>query len=166
MAAAAEGSASSAKGLVSAETLCGITGLTDRRHRQLASDGFFPSPVRGEYQFVPALKGLFRYFREQLHGSTGKSNINDEKLRKLREEADKLALENEKTRGNLVETEAVYKHFEGIFVSFRQRVLASGLSDDEKDELLNDLRRLKAKGITATATGATTEYTDHTEGKA
>lgn len=72
-------------------------------------------------------------------------DIEAETLRKVSEEADKVALQNEKTRGSLVEIEAVYKHFEGLFVSLRARILASGLVTEEKDELLNDLRKLKAR---------------------
>ncbi len=131
--------------VISGEKLEGLTGLTDRRHRQLAKEGYFPNPERGSYQLTPTLKGLFKYFREvRLKDST---TMAAEKLRKLKEEADRVALENERTRGKLVEVEAVYKHFEGIFVSFRARVLASSLSNEEKDELLNDLRKLKARDI-------------------
>jgi hypothetical protein len=111
----------------------------------LAKDGYFPPPERGQYQLAPTLRGLFKFYREVRQKDTG--NLAAERLRKLKEEADKIALENEKTRGALVEIEAVYKHFEGIFVSFRARVLASGLTDEEKDEVLKDLRRLKARDV-------------------
>lgn len=50
--------------LISGEKLEALTGLTDRRHRQLAKEGHFPPPVRGLYEMVPALQGLFRYYRE------------------------------------------------------------------------------------------------------
>ena len=69
-----------------------------------------------------------------------------ERLRKTREEADKLALENDKTRGALVEADKVYKWAEGVFVALRQGILASGLNETEKDELLGELRGLKDRG--------------------
>jgi hypothetical protein len=53
-------------GAISAEQLCAITGLTDRRHRQLASAGFFPPPIKGKYQAGKTLIGVIRYQREQL----------------------------------------------------------------------------------------------------
>ena len=65
-----------------------------------------------------------------------------EELRKTREEADKLALHNAEKRKTLVEAEAVYRMFQGVFISMRQTVLGSDLSDREKDELLNNLRAL------------------------
>lgn len=74
-------------------------------------------------------------------------DLDAERLRKTKEEADKIELENEKTRGTLIEIESVYKHFEGVFVSFRARVLASNLEDQEKDEILKDLMKLKARDV-------------------
>lgn len=54
-------------GTISGEKLCELTGLTDRRHRQLAAEGYFPPPSAGDYQLKPTLIGLFRYFRDQVH---------------------------------------------------------------------------------------------------
>lgn len=78
-----------------------------------------------------------------------------EELRKVREEADKVALHNAKERGALVEVEAVFRTFQGVFISMRQTILGSELSDREKDELLNNLRALsydeaKRNGIAET----------------
>lgn len=53
-------------GTITAEYLCGITGLTDRRHRQLAKAGYFPPPIDGRYQSGAALVGIIKYQREQL----------------------------------------------------------------------------------------------------
>lgn len=65
-----------------------------------------------------------------------------EDLRKVREEADKLALHNSKARGSLVEVEAAFRHYQGVFVALRQRILGSSLSDKEKDDLLNNMTGL------------------------
>jgi hypothetical protein len=51
--------------LVPAEKMRALTGLSDKQLRGLAGKGFFPSPVRGQYQFIPSLIGLFRFYREQ-----------------------------------------------------------------------------------------------------
>jgi len=50
---------------IASEQLCVLTGLTDRRHRQLAKDGWFSPPIKGQYILVPTLQGLFRYYRER-----------------------------------------------------------------------------------------------------
>lgn len=56
---------SQADGYCSAEWLCSKTGLTDRRHRQIAAAGYFPSPIRGRYQTGLTLLGMIRYLSEQ-----------------------------------------------------------------------------------------------------
>ena len=101
--------------------------LTNR----LKTNGIIPNEKDKRYSTQQICKAVF-------------GDIDVERLRKLTEEADKLALDNEKTRGGLVEIEAVYKHFQGLFVALRSRLLASSLTDEEKDELLGDLRKLKA----------------------
>jgi hypothetical protein len=72
-------------------------------------------------------------------------DLRGEQTRETKERADKLALANEKERGRLLDAEKVYKHYEGVFVTLRQKTLASAMTDDEKDELLNDLRALKSR---------------------
>lgn len=54
--------------LISAEKLRALTGLTDKVHRGLAARGFFPAPVRGQYQAAQTLVGMFRYYRELAEG--------------------------------------------------------------------------------------------------
>ena len=96
---------------------------------------------------VPGDDGLFSTL-EMAKAIFG--DIEGERLRKTKEEADKLELENAQTRMELVSVELVYKHFEGVFISFRQKILASALTEDEKQDLLNDLCRLKAKDLQPT----------------
>lgn len=115
--------------------------LSDRRLRQIAAEGFFPEPTRSQYDLLATLLGLCRFYRE-LHLRRA-DEIQAQELRRLKETADKLALENEKTRGGLVEIEAVISHFQGLFIALRARILASALTDPEKDEILNDLRAIK-----------------------
>ncbi len=68
---------------ISADRLCELSGLTHRRHLQLASDGFFPAPVEMTWQLEPTIQGLFRYYRE--HNTRTKEklvNTKDEKTQK------------------------------------------------------------------------------------
>jgi hypothetical protein len=53
--------------VISAEKLSALTGLSDKRHRQLAKDGYFPAPTDGEYLVSQTIAGLFKYFRENHH---------------------------------------------------------------------------------------------------
>jgi len=65
-----------------------------------------------------------------------------EKLRKTREEADRLALANARSRGELVEIAAVKKLGEKVMVALRNRILAMPLTDEEKDRCLGELLSL------------------------
>ena len=51
---------------VSAAQLGTLSGLTERRLRELAaSESWIPKPVGGRYQLVPTIQGLLRYCRER-----------------------------------------------------------------------------------------------------
>ncbi len=51
-------------GAISVEQLVKLSGLTDRRLRELAAEGWFPKAVNGQYQLVPTIQGLLRSYRE------------------------------------------------------------------------------------------------------
>lgn len=63
-----------------------LTGLTDRRLRQLAKAGYFPPPIKGQYQQTVTIRGLFKYYRED-HNHSAKT-LNEAKLTKLKADAE------------------------------------------------------------------------------
>lgn len=69
-------------------------------------------------------------------------DIEAERLRKTREEADKLALQNARSRGELVEITSVKKLGEKIMIAIRNRILNMPLTDEEKDRCLLELMDL------------------------
>lgn len=75
---------------ITALDLCALTGLTDRRHRQLAADGYFPPPVESQYVMLPTIRGLFKYYRE--HNQRTKEKIIGTKDRKTQMEMRLLKL--------------------------------------------------------------------------
>ncbi|HEV2210841.1 MAG TPA: hypothetical protein VG167_18870 [Verrucomicrobiae bacterium] len=90
---------------ISGDELCEITGLTDRRHRQLATEGYFPSPRKGRYKLHETLAGLFRFFREQLHSKEDSLAVE----RKAAVHAKRIKLETETAilKGLYVEREQI-----------------------------------------------------------
>jgi hypothetical protein len=52
-------------GTIDTAQLMRLSGLTDRRLRELAEEGWLPRPNRGEYSLVPTIQGLLRYYRER-----------------------------------------------------------------------------------------------------
>ena len=131
--------------VVPTKTMVALTGLTDRRLRQHAADKLFPKPVSGKYELVATLNSLFAYYRKRLDGKAGANdpNLDSEKLRLVREQADKHWLDNQRTKEELVEREKVGKFIAKTFVAIRQKVIASSLTTEEQDEILLDLQSLQ-----------------------
>ena len=69
-------------------------------------------------------------------------DMDGEKLRLVREQADKHYLDNQRTKELLVERPKVGKFLERTFVALRQKILASSLTNEEQDELMLDLASL------------------------
>ena len=121
---------------ITADELCALTGLTDRRHRQLASDGYFPEPKRGRYQTRKTLQGLFRFMLDR---SNRKGSIDAAKLKKIEEEARLLEIERQEREGLLVSKAAcdqANKKFyaiimQGIDQKFGQELPSLAVSLDE-----------------------------------
>ena len=110
------------EGEISAEMLCEITKLTDRRHRQLADDGYFPPPIAGVYQMVPTLTGIVNYLREMADRNS--DSMAEEKLRKTRAERQLAELKLSRERHESLDAQAVIKAWSGILVTIRQKLLA------------------------------------------
>lgn len=103
---------------ISGESLCLLTGLTDRRHRQLAKSGHFPPPIKGEYQRDATLAGLFKFYREMGERSRNrKDKIDDEKLRKLQ-------LENDESEGRMTDTYKLAERVAPSLIAFRDAIYA------------------------------------------
>ncbi len=52
-------------GTIATLQLSRLSGLTERRLRELSAEGWLPKPANGVYQLVPAIQGLLRYYRER-----------------------------------------------------------------------------------------------------
>ena len=52
-------------GIISAPQLARLTGLNERRLRELAAESWIPKPVDGRYQLVPVIQGLLRFYRKR-----------------------------------------------------------------------------------------------------
>ena len=89
----------------SAEQMEGLTGLTERRLRQLAKLGYFPPPERGKYQQVATIRGLFKYYRED-HNQAAKT-LNGAKLTKLKADAEMAQLKLAEAKRQVIGREIV-----------------------------------------------------------
>lgn len=82
-----------------------LTGLTDRRLRQLAKAGYFPPPVKGQYQQTVTIRGLFKYYRED-HNQSAKT-LNDAKLTKLKADAEMAQLKLAEAKRDVIRRNVV-----------------------------------------------------------
>jgi len=106
---------------IAAEQLCSLTGLSDRRHRQIAKDGYFPPPINGQYQMAVTLQGMFRYYREL--SAKRSSTVEDEKQKKLAAERKIAELTLSKLRGEVFKAGSVVRCWENITLTVRQKFL-------------------------------------------
>lgn len=76
------------------KTLCEISGLTDRRHRQMVVEGILPPLEKNSFPLVATMKGLLAHYQ------TMNSELRE---KKLHEEIRKLQIQNDTKMGKLQE---------------------------------------------------------------
>ena len=87
------------------EQLEALTGLTDRRFRQLAKLGYFPSPINGQYQQTVTIRGLFKYYRED-HNQAAKT-LTGAKLTKLKADAEMARIKLAEAKREVIDRDLV-----------------------------------------------------------
>ncbi len=135
-------------GRISADKLCELTGLTDRRHRQLAKDGWFPSPYKGRYEANKTLAGLFKYLREQLAKKSDVEKTERAKLATIKRETaeEMLAILREK----YVEKDAIGPALRNVSLHQRavlQRKLESELGPNLAGLTTPEIRKRLAAAV-------------------
>jgi len=126
----------STKKIISVADMCAVTEYSERWLRDLAKQGHIQTPIKGEYPMIETLRGIIRFLKQRAHqGGT----MAEEKLRKLKEEADRVALENAARREELCDKQDLLSRLAVIYTAMSQRILNSSLRDHEKDALLQEL---------------------------
>jgi len=96
--------------------------------KRIASAGVLPG-ADGKYSTVDICSAVF-------------GDIEGEKLRLIREQADTQAIKNATARRELLPKDDVTAHLSAVLVAIRSAILASGQTKEEKADLINNLRRL------------------------
>lgn len=122
---------------ITADKLCVLTGLTDRRHRQLADDGYFPAPVGGEYLLSATIQGLFRFYREGRKET--RDEMAQEKIGLTRAQREAQERENRRRSGQLAEAADVIQLVHRFCFAARQKILLASMPEEEKQAILVDL---------------------------
>lgn len=62
-------------GTMSFEEFSSLTGLTDKQHRQLAKEGWFPPPEDGRWKTSPCIRGCSTYYRGMAERNERRPNV-------------------------------------------------------------------------------------------
>jgi hypothetical protein len=126
--------------LIASGKLCDLTGLSDRWHRKLAEQGYFPTPINGMYQKDKAVAGIVRYYRER-HSKIARTIAEDKSL-KTKREIELLELRIAEESRKLVPVAQVERVWCGITLALRQAILAADIPEAAKEELARTCREI------------------------
>nr|WP_306266470.1 hypothetical protein [Pararhizobium sp. IMCC3301] len=110
---------------VTAAELGSWLGLSANRVNALARDGAISRDDQKRFDLKPAIRAYAKHMRD---GQTGRLASNPDlaaqKLRLAQEQADKLAIANARTRGEMLDAKQVAATWAGILTDLRAAVLA------------------------------------------
>lgn len=98
--------------------------ITPRRLNQLQDEGVIKPIKRGTWELVDTLHGYIRFLRDGQKSPNGSPDVRAERARLIKEQADKVAMENEHMRANSIPAEVVKDVWGGIISAARARLLA------------------------------------------
>lgn len=112
--------------------------------RAAAEFGIDRRPLERRLVEVGAKGGVDKKFSTAEICAAVFGDLKAEKLRAAKEDADRKWLANEKEKGNLIEKGFMVKKMMDVFVVVRQKIMSfPNLLDEEKNQLLNEIRSLK-----------------------
>ena len=99
-------------------------GLTANRVHALARDGVLPREVDKTYPLKSSVRAYADHCRQLAKGKATDKDLAEEKIRLAREQADKIALQNARARGDLIDSREVATAWRGVVVDLRAALLA------------------------------------------
>jgi hypothetical protein len=122
---------------IDAEALSALSGLTDRRHRQLAKAGYFPPPNNGQYPLNATIRGLFKYYRERAKGA---DPLTQARLAKVESDTELNRLTIDERKRKLVPVDELIPLLGKFLSAARARIDGDPkLEREEKDVIIEDL---------------------------
>ena len=132
-----------------------LLNISGTRIRQLVEEGVIVKLEKGRYDLWASVEGYIKFLQDRRVNqwdsrAEDQTDLKREQLRRTKEEADKLHLQNERTRGELVELIAVETLTEGMIKAMKSRILGmSMLTKKEQDSLLIELLSLRDMNLSA-----------------
>jgi phage terminase Nu1 subunit (DNA packaging protein) len=107
-----------------ATVIAKLFNLTERHVQRLAKDGIIPKAARGKYELVGCVQGYVRYLQERaMGGDINSTDFGTENIRVKKLTADKLQLEVDVLKGNLVPRELIEDELANIILTARAKLL-------------------------------------------
>lgn len=133
--------------IATTSSLASVLSLTKTRIGQLVEEGVLVKLERGKFPLCDSVNRYVNYLRNQPKNQWGakgedETDFDRERLRRTKEEADKLELLNARTRGELVEVAQVKKLGEKVMASIKTVIMNDSITDDAKDKCLKNLKSL------------------------
>jgi phage terminase Nu1 subunit (DNA packaging protein) len=102
-------------------TIARLLLMSERRVQQLTKEGVIPKADRGRYELAPAVQGYIRYLQDRNLKVDGNTliDVNAERARKIRAEADIAEIEAAKKRGETATIKQVQRTVENAFAEVR-----------------------------------------------
>ncbi len=111
--------------VVAAGVLSEWINLSEVRIHRLGRDGVLPRTPEKKFPLKPSIRAYAEYLRKgQIGRASTNPDLNAEKLRLAREQADKLAIANAATRGEMVALSDVEREWIALAIDLRARLLA------------------------------------------
>lgn len=109
---------------MTAEQLGAVLGVSGRVVRELAQRGIIAKASRGQYPAAASIKAYCAHLREQAAGRAGSTTLTAERIRIAKEQADKLAMANATSRGEMVPARDVEAGWAAVLREVRAAMLA------------------------------------------
>jgi phage terminase Nu1 subunit (DNA packaging protein) len=110
---------------VRAGELADWLGVSERTIAEYARRGIIARSGRGTFPLKESVRAVASHFREQASQRGTTAGLSAERERKVREEADKLAMQNAAARREMVSVAAVADEWSDILRLVRSRMLAA-----------------------------------------
>lgn len=110
-----------------AAVIARLLNITERRLQQLAKEGVVPKAGRGRYPLAACVTGYVKYLQERVaeQAAPDALELNAQRARLAKEQADKTALENAVLRGELIRRDHMVEVVGRAVTAFRARLLAA-----------------------------------------
>ncbi len=104
-------------------TIAKLLKLTERRCQQLADEGVLVRVGRGKYDLVGSVQGYIGYLQARTPDAGAKLDLNQERARLAKVNADIAEIELEKLKGVVVDAEAAKFAWEALATQVRTNLL-------------------------------------------